>query len=321
MNPYYNQGFLSFFLTLFGRILGYFDKTLAYPVIAQDEMQIIVLTFVSISGCLIGSHLIYRKLTMVANSISHTILLGIVCAWLLYPEWVIKEGSFSFSSVPLVLAAVAMGLFTTYLIGFFKNYALIAEDASISVVFTTLFALGILLITLFAKNSHLGVEAILGNADALSLFDVYLSFGVCLASAFFTALFFKELMAGSFDLSFAKSILPSSKWIHFFLLTLLSVVVVAGFRAVGVLLVLAFIVLPPHIALIFVRSYKGMLLLSSALSFAVVLFSVAMTRALLSDFGVALSTGGVTVTLLFTLYLICLSLFSSSSSFFHKRGV
>ena len=81
LNPYSGKSFFGFFLEFFSRLYQFLTGNISVTDIASDEIQIIVLGGVAISAALVGCFLILRKMTMLANSLSHTILLGIVLAY------------------------------------------------------------------------------------------------------------------------------------------------------------------------------------------------------------------------------------------------
>ncbi|MFI5334200.1 MAG: metal ABC transporter permease, partial [Chlamydiales bacterium] len=187
MNPYTNSSFFEFFGLLFTRIGRWM---IGEPsTFASDEIQLLVLVAVAISSALVGSFLVLRKMTMLANSLSHTILLGIVIAYLIAGQVVSTEG---FPLHILLFAAVITGVLTTLLTQLLTHLMRVQEDASIGLVFNTLFALGILLVSLFTRNVHIGVEAIMGNVDALHFDDLKPIFSVCFLTAGVIGLFFKQ---------------------------------------------------------------------------------------------------------------------------------
>src|SRR4029077_18141377 len=104
--------------------------------------------------------------TMLANSLSHTILLGIVIAFLIGSS---SEG-FHEGRLNLTLlfaAALGSGLLTAVVTEILTKSVKLQEDASLGLVFTTFFALGIVLVNLLARNVHIGAEVVMGNVDAL----------------------------------------------------------------------------------------------------------------------------------------------------------
>lgn len=285
MSPYRGTNFFSFFLTLFERI---FSGEILHP--ATDEIQMLVLAGVAISGALVGTFLVLRRMTMLANSLSHTILLGIVIAFLVTGQ---EMGSLS---IPvMLLASVITGLVTAFLTEFLHRNIRLQPDAANGLVFTTLFALGIVLVTLFTRNTHIGIEVVMGNADALQLRDVRLVGIVLAANALLFFAFFKQFKLTTFDPGLARAMGISTTFFSYLLMTQVSATAVGGFRAVGVLMVLAFIVGPPLTARLITHSLKKMLFIASAIGAGCAIVGVALARHMLSVYDIALSTGGVTV--------------------------
>lgn len=292
MNPYDDQTFFSFFLILFRRVISFIsgnDLT-----IATDEVQLMVLSTVAISSAIVGSFLVLKKMTMLANSLSHTILFGIVIAFFLTREMHLGEVNISV----LLASAIVMGLVTAFLTEFLHKTARLQEDASTAIIFTTLFALSIILVTLLTKNSHIGTEIVAGNVDALSVKDLYLVLAVLFINVLSVIFFFKELKLISFDPSYASALGYSLAFFNYLLMTLVSITIVSSFRAVGVIMVLSFITGPTLTARFFSHSLKTMIVLSSCVGVFISFIGVALSRHLFSLYGLALSTGGVVVSLI-----------------------
>ena len=156
-NPYASKTFFPFLLEFFYRLWGYLTGQLSLSNIASDEIQIIALLGVSLSCALVGSFLILRKMTMLANSLSHTILLGIVLAFFFTNSFSISEGATGKFNIQAMLAAsLLMGFITTFLTQALSKHGRLQEDASTGIVFTTLFALGIILVTMLFKRRACG---------------------------------------------------------------------------------------------------------------------------------------------------------------------
>lgn len=289
MNPYTGTNFLSF-LWLFLRRLTHFSGG-----IATDELQLLILSCVAISSALVGSFLVLRRMTMLANSISHTILVGIVIAYLLVG---------SIDGWSLFLAALVTGLATTWLTELLAKRVRLQEDASTGLVFSSLFALGIILVTLYTRNSHVGLEVVMGNADALHPSDLKLASSVLLANLALFLLFFKEFSITTFDGGLARSMGISPHLFNYLLMILVSATTVSAFRAVGVIMALAFLVVPPLTARMVTHRLPSMLALASLIGCLAVLFGVATARHLLSSYALPLSTGGLVVCWLLLLFLI-----------------
>ncbi|MES2273452.1 MAG: metal ABC transporter permease [Chlamydiota bacterium] len=299
MNPYWGVDFFQFFGVLFSRIFHFASGSL-FP-LAADEVQIAVLATVAISCGLIGPFLVLKKMTMFANSLSHTILLGITVAYLCASSlW--GGGLFDLSTLLIgaFIAAILTALFTEGLIRVFH----LQEDASIGLVFTALFALGITLVTLFTRDIHLGTEAVMGNVDLLQLSDLKLPSLLVILNLAAVLLFFRQFQLSSFDRSLAKTLGLSCGFFHFFLLFLAAATCIAAFRSVGVLLVLAFLVGPFLTARLFCHRLPWLLFWSPLIGSAAALVGVALSRHLLSAHSLALSTGGIVVTLIGVFYVV-----------------
>lgn len=267
--------------------------------LASDELQLLVLTAVAISSALVGAFLVLRKMTMLANSLSHTILLGIVIAYLIAGQAVSTEG---FPLHILLFASVVTGVLTTLLTQLLTHLMRVQEDASIGLVFNTLFALGILLVSLFTRNVHIGVEAIMGNVDALHLDDLKPIFSVCFLTIGVITLFFKQFSLVAFDATYARTLGVSPLFYTYLLMVLVSATSIGAFRAVGVLLFLAFLVGPVLTARLFTSRLPPLIFLSGAFGSLAALIGVALSRHLFSVYSLSLSTAGLVVCVIGLFY-------------------
>lgn len=296
MNPYWGTTFFEFFGVL---ILRVFSGAFFTP--EADEVQIGVLGAVALSCGLIGPFLVLKRMAMFANSLSHTILLGIIGAFLLASSlW----GGGMFDPLTLLIGAFAAAILTALLTEGAVRLFRLQEDASVGLIFSTLFALGILLATLFTRNVHLSAEAVMGNADALQPSDFHFAALLALLNLGAIFLFYRQLLISSFDRSYASTLGIRSSAFHFLLLLLSAAVCVGAFRAVGVLLVLAFLTGPYLTARLFCRRLSILLILSPAIGIAASAIGVALSRHLLSVYGFPLSTGGIVVCTIGAFYLI-----------------
>jgi manganese/zinc/iron transport system permease protein len=263
-----------------------------------DLLQMAVLSSIAIACGLLGPFLVLKKMTMFANSLSHTILLGIAIAFL------ITGGAF-FNLSNLLLGAFIAALMTALFTGGLIRLFRLQEDASIGLVFTALFALGITVVTLYTRDVHLGLEAVMGNADILQTAD--LNFALSLAGLNLTIifLFYKQFQLTSFDPNLAKVIGVRCGFFHFLLLFLAAATCIGAFRAVGVLLVLAFLVGPFLTARLFSHRLPRLLLLTPLIGVINSVLGVLASRFCLDVFGVALSTGGIVATFLGLSYVVC----------------
>ncbi len=295
-NPYWGKNFFNFFITLFHRIFLFFTGKLNFSELATDETQLLILAMLSVSCGVLGSFLLLRKMTMLANSLSHTILIGIVLTFFIFQ----KTGS-DFRQINLSMMLVASfvsALITTFFTQFLTRRLNLQKDASIGLVFTFLFALGILFVTVLTRSSHIGSEVVMGNVDALHPNDLKTTFVVMLINLSCISFFSRGLKVSTFDPVFAKTLGISCAFFHYLLMLLTSLTCIASFRAVGVVLVLAFLVSPYLTARILSHDLKKILVLSPLLGFFCSLVGVALSRHLLSFHSIAVSTGSLVVLLI-----------------------
>lgn len=231
----------------------------------QIEIQIIAI-IVAVACALPGNFLVLRKMSMMCDSITHTILLGIVLAFFITHD---------LSSPFLIVGATLMGVITVWLTQFLSKTKLLANDAAIGVVFPLLFSIAIILITRYTGSVHLDTDSVLLGELAFAPFDRMILFGVdigaksiyttgilLIINLTFIIIFFKELKLACFDPILATVLGFSEVLIHYGLMTLVSVTTVGAFQAVGSILVVAFMIGPPVTAYLLTDNLKKMLILS-----------------------------------------------------------
>lgn len=281
-NPYWGQDFFGFFKVLFTRLF-------AGQGLVSDEIQMLVLILISLSCSIIGTLLVLRKMTMLANSLSHTILLGIVVTFLLF-----SGGEFyAISFGKLLIAALVTGVITTFLTELLIKGAKLQEDASIGLVFTTLFALGIVLVTLYTRSTHLSVEAVMGNVDALHIHDVKLTLIITLINLLIFGLFYKQYLISTFDPLLAKNLGLSVLFFNYLLMLKTSMTAIGAFRAVGVFLFLALLVGPVITARLWTKRMLSLMLLAFGFGALSSVLAVATSRHVLSFYNLPLSTASL----------------------------
>lgn len=306
-NPYSGASFFQFFIVLLQRFWAFLTGQESLSALVSDEIQMLTLVGISLSSALLGCFLVLRKMTMLANALSHTILLGIVLAYFVTSRGIMSEVNTHAGQISLdamLIASLVMGLLTTFLTEFLTKYAGLQEDASIGIVFTSLFALGVILVTLLTRSAHIGTEVVMGNVDALLIGDlkiVLVALGINILLFF---LFFKEFTITTFDPALSKALGISPVFFSYLLMIQVSATAIGGFRAVGVLMVLAFMTGPALTARLLTHDLKRMLLVACALGTLASLIGVALSRHLLSVMGLALSTGGIVVAVIGLLFLV-----------------
>lgn len=232
---------------------------------------LIVASLAGITCGITGCFLILRKLSMLADAISHTVLLGIVLAFII---------SQSMNGFYMLIGASIVGLLTAFLVQIFHSSG-IQEDASIGVVFTFLFAVGVILITLFAGDVHLDVDhALMGEITFVpwdlvqwgplpELPKAFLMLSIVLIiDLLIIMLFYKEFKITSFDPSMAAAIGIPVLLIHYLLMGMVSITTVASFDSVGAILVVAMLIAPGASAYLLTDRLSIMLLLSAVFGVA-----------------------------------------------------
>jgi len=289
MNPYSGCGFFEFFAILFQRIMGLIPGK-----IAADEVQLSVLAVSAIACGLIGPFLVLKRMTMFANSLSHTSLVGIVLAFLLV------SSGWSALFIGACLASLLTAGLTAGIVRAFR----LQEEASVGLVFTSLFAVGVILVTLFTRNAHLSTEAVLGNCDALQLSDLYFSGSVAFLNLLCIALFYRKLLLSAFDEPYSRTLGISAVGWRTLLYFLTALTCVSSFRAVGVLVVLALLVGPYLTVRLFCHQLHRLLIWTPLLGVFSCALSVALSRSILSGSSIALSTGGLLSVVVSAIFVI-----------------
>jgi len=296
-NPYSDCDFFSFFAVFFSRLWAFCTGKLLFEHFATDEIQIVVLVCVALSGALVGTFLVLRRQTMLANALSHTILLGIVVAYLICHTLTLPI---------LMIAALVTGIVTTFLSEFLTRVIKLQEDASIGLIFSIFFALGLVLLTVFSRNVHVGTELVMGNVDALQRSDIKIVGAVLGINTVLMLLLYHGFKITTFDPHLARTFGFSPLFFNYLLMVQTATTTIGAFRAVGVLMVLAFLVLPPLTARLLTNRLSPLIWIAMGLGVLASLFGVAISRHLLTFFGIGLSTGGIVVTVLGCFYLIAI---------------
>jgi manganese/zinc/iron transport system permease protein len=194
---------------------------------------------------LLGCYLVLRKMSLLGDAISHAVLPGIALAFFLSGE---------LSGLPMFLGAMALGVLTTLLTQTLKDYGNVSEDAGMGIVFTALFAIGVIMVqagarqvdldpgcVLYGLIEFLDTTTILGVEVPKALF----SLGIALAATVaFILAFWKELKITSFDAGLATAMGYRAMLVHYLLMAMVAGVTVASFEAVGSILVVAMLIVP-----------------------------------------------------------------------------
>ncbi len=223
----------------------------------------------AVASAVLGNFLVLRRLSMLGDAVSHAILPGLAVAFFV---------SNSRSSLPMFLGAVVVGVLTALFTEWIRGVGRVDEGASMGVVFTSLFALGLVMIVQAADRVDLDAGCVLYGAIELTPLDCipWLGFdipravvvlgGVAILNVLFVVVFFKELKLSSFDPSLATSMGFSATAMHYALMVLVAITAVASFESVGNILVVAMFIVPPATAFLLTDRLELMIVLSAVIA-------------------------------------------------------
>ena len=232
---------------------------------AIDGWIVVVGILCGTSCALLGNFLVLRKMSMMGDAISHAVLPGLAIAFLI---------TSSRASIPMFVGAAIVGVLTALFTEMIRGYGKVDEGASMGVVFTALFALGLVLIVQAADRVDIDPGCVLYGLMEFTPLDlvrvggvdvprVVLTLGVVLLlDAAFVVLFYKELKLSSFDPGLATTLGINAKVMHYALMTLVAITAVASFEAVGNILVVAVLIVPAATAYLLTDRLPIMIALS-----------------------------------------------------------
>jgi manganese/zinc/iron transport system permease protein len=216
-----------------------------------------------LSCALAGVFLVLRRMAMMADAISHAILPGIVGGY------VLAKGPNIFLGF---VGATLAGLLTVFLVEALTNSRRVKQDSAIGLVFPALFALGVLVVSKFFANVHIDTDAVLYGEIAFAPFDtltiggrdlgpqsLWVLGGLTLVNAIFLAVFYKELKLSTFDAGLAATLGFLPGLLHYLLMGIVAVTTVGAFSAVGAILSVALIIVPPVTASLLTRRLPALI--------------------------------------------------------------
>jgi manganese/zinc/iron transport system permease protein len=234
----------------------------------MNDFLIITTAILASASCILpGCFLMLRKMSMLADAISHAVLPGIVIAYLV---------SGSRDSFVLLIGAAFCGVLSTYLIEMLHKKGKLQADASIGVIFTWLFAIGVILISAFASQTDLDQDCVLygeiayvpldlwvtGSGIVLGPRQLWITGCLFLFNAGFVIVAYRRLYISTFDSAYAGvSGIKSGLW-HYLLMTMVSLTTVFTFETAGAILVIAYMVIPAASAYLLSNRLSTMIVLA-----------------------------------------------------------
>ncbi len=227
------------------------------------DLWIIAVGAMTNAACaLVGCYLVLRRMSLLGDAISHAVLPGLVVAFVL-------SGSVNVGF--MFVGALAAGVLTAVFTETLHRYGGVAEDASMGVVFTAMFAVGVILIRRYAHAVELDADCVFsGSLDMITFHQVALAgfevpramvsiAPVLLVNVAFILLFWKEMLISSFDPGLATTMGFRAGVLRYALMVLVALTAVASFEQVGSILVVAMLIVPGATAHLLTDRLRGML--------------------------------------------------------------
>lgn len=261
------------------------------------QQALIIGLLVSIPAAVLSCLLVLRGWSLMGDAVSHAVLPGIVVAYML--------------GIPMLIGAFISGMLCAFSTGYLTEHSRLKEDTVMGVVFSGMFALGIVLFTFVQTNLHLD-QVLFGNILGVSWMDI-LQTGVI--TLFVLVVFMvrrRDILVFAFDPQHAGVIGINTRQMQYGLLALLSLVIVASIKAVGIILVISVLIAPGAISFLLTDRFERMLWVAIAIS---VICSV------LGIFGSYFmdSAPAPTIVVLLTLTFIIAFLFAPKRGIFRQK--
>jgi len=207
--------------------------------------------FIAIPTALLSCFLVLKGWSLMGDAISHSILPGVVIAYIM--------------AIPYAVGAFVAGIFCALATGYIKEHTRLKEDTVMGVVFSSLFALGLVMMSKIESGVHLD-HILFGDMLGLSWSNIVESALISIAVIGFMAIKGKDLVVYIFDHQHAKAIGLSVKFLHYSLLVILSLTIVASLKVVGMILVISLLIAPGAIAFLLTNKFSHMLSLAVIIS-------------------------------------------------------
>lgn len=215
----------------------------------QQAFAIVLL--VAVPTSILSCFLVLKGWSLMGDAISHSVLPGVILAYVL--------------EIPLAIGAFAAGMVCAIATGFISENSRLKEDTVMGVVFSSMFGVGLVMMTKIDSNVHLD-HILFGDVLGISWRDVVESGIITLLVVAFMLIKGKDLLVFVFDRQHAKVIGLPVTALHYGLLAMLSLTIVGALKAVGMILVIAMLIAPGAIAHLLTTKFQSMVMVSVAIS-------------------------------------------------------
>lgn len=204
----------------------------------------LVTLMIAVPMALLSCYLVLKGWSLMGDAVSHAVLPGVVGAYVL--------------GLPFAAGAFVAGLFCALAAGYLKDNSRVKEDTVLGIVFSGMFALGLVLYVKIQPDIHLD-HILFGDMLGIGASDLLETTVIAAASTGFILAFRKDLLVHAFDRQHASAIGLPVRLLHYGLLAVLSLVVVGALKAVGIIIAIAMLVAPGAIAALLTRRFPAML--------------------------------------------------------------
>lgn len=263
-------------------LLNWFAEPFQYPFMQHALATALI---VAVICAILSCYLVLKGWALMGDAISHAVLPGIVVAFLL--------------GIPLTIGAFCAGLICSLSVGYLKENSRIKEDTAMGIVFSGMFALGIVMFTKIETDQHLS-HILFGNLLGVSLSEVLQTFFISATIFMIVILKRRDFLLYCFDLNHTRVAGLSPKILHYGLLILLAMTIISAMQVVGVILVVAMLISPGIIAYVLSKRFDTMLLIAISVS-----VSTSIIGTIIS-YHIDASTGPCIILLQATLFLLAL---------------
>ncbi|MFP1907379.1 metal ABC transporter permease [Lonsdalea quercina] len=229
-------------------LVHWMTDPMSYPFMQRALLAAVITGVVC---AVLSCYLVLKGWSLMGDAISHAVLPGIVLAFSL--------------GIPLAIGAFASGLFCAVATGYVKTHSRVKEDTVMGIIFSGMFALGLVMFARVDSDQHL-THILFGNVLGISQADLWQIAVIAAITLTIVLLRRRDFMLYCFDPNHARVIGLPVKGLHYGLLCLLSLTIVASLQAVGVILVVAMLIAPGIIAYLLCKTFDRMLLVATGVS-------------------------------------------------------
>ena len=219
--------------------------------LAFMQNAFLVTLVIAVPMALLSCYLVLKGWSLMGDAVSHAVLPGVVLAYV--------------AGLPLAAGAFVAGLVCALAAGYLKDNSRVKEDTILGIVFSGMFALGLVLYVKIQPDIHLD-HILFGDMLGIATSDLLETVAIAGASTAFILFFRKDLLVQAFDRQHASAIGLPVRLLHYGLLAVLSLVVVGALKAVGIILAVAMLVAPGAIAALLTRRFASMLAVAVAVA-------------------------------------------------------